>query len=114
MKKSIMIIKTDVDAPDLNALIDKPFNYERGSFGSSANAVEHEHQQDIEFALFGVFLDKLDLVSVVGADLEARYAVFLRLVHDSPAHPFRKLATGFSLHGDIRLVLLIVVDLFRC
>lgn len=113
MKKNIMIINTDVDAPDLNALIDEPFNYERGFFGSSANAVEHEHQQNIEFALFGVFLDKLDLVSVAGADLEAGHAVFLLFVHDSPAHPFRKLAAGFSLHRDIRLVLLIVVDLFR-
>lgn len=32
------------------------------------------------------------LFTFVGADLEAGHAVFLLLIHDSPAHPFRKLA----------------------
>ena len=100
-----------VDAPDLNTVVDEPLDYERRFFGSSANTVEHEHQQDIEFALFGIFLDELDLVTVIGADLESGHAIFLFLVHDGPAHSLRELTAGFSLHGDIGLILVIVVDL---
>ena len=62
---------TFVDAPDLNAVVDEPFDHERRFFGSSANTVEHEHQQNIEFALFGIFLDELNFITVIGADLEA-------------------------------------------
>lgn len=47
---------TFVDAPNLNAVVDEPLDYERRFFSSSANTVEHEHQQDIEFALFSIFL----------------------------------------------------------
>ena len=101
-----------IDAPDLNTVVDEPLDYERRFFGSSANTVEHEHQQNIEFALFGIFLDELNFITVIGADLEARHAVFLFLVHDGPAHPLCKLTAGFSLHGDIGLILVIVVDLF--
>ena len=102
---------TFVDAPDLNAVVDEPLDYERRFFSSSANAVEHEHQQDIEFALFSVFFDELDLVTVIGADLESGHAVFPFLVHDGPAHPLCELTAGFSLHGDVGLILVIVVDL---
>lgn len=62
---------TFVDAPDLNAVVDEPFDHERRFFCSPANAVEHEHQQNIEFALFGIFLDELNFITVIGADLEA-------------------------------------------
>ena len=62
---------TLVDTPYLNAVTDEPLDYEGRFFSSSANAVEHEHQQNIELALFGIFLDELDLVTVIGADLEA-------------------------------------------
>ena len=102
---------TFVDAPNLNAVVDEPLDYERRFFSSSANTVEHEHQQDIEFALFSIFLDELDLVTVTGADFESRHTVFLFLVHDGPAHPLCKLTASFSLHGDIGLILVIVVDL---
>ena len=40
-------------------------------FSSPANTVEHEHQQNVEFALFGIFLDELDLVTVIGANFES-------------------------------------------
>ena len=60
-----------IDAPDLNTVVDEPLDYERRFFGSSANTVEHEHQQNIEFALFGIFLDELNFITVIGADLEA-------------------------------------------
>ncbi len=60
-----------IDAPDLNTVVDEPLDYERCFFGSSADAVEHEHQQNIKFALLGIFLDELYLVTVIGADLEA-------------------------------------------
>ena len=62
---------TFVDAPDLNAVVDEPFDHERRFFGSSANTVKHEHQQNIEFTLFGIFLDELNFITVIGADLEA-------------------------------------------
>ena len=102
---------TFVDAPDLNAVVDEPFDHERRFFGSSANTVKHEHQQNIEFTLFGIFLDELNFITVIGADLEAWHAVFLFLVHDGPAHPLCELTAGFSLHGDVSLILVIVVDL---
>jgi hypothetical protein len=62
---------TFIDAPDLNTVVDEPLDHEGRFFGSSANTVEHEHQQNVEFALFGIFLDELDLVTVIGADFEA-------------------------------------------
>ena len=62
---------TLVDTPYLNAVTDEPLDYEGRFFSSSANAVEHEHQQNIELALFGIFLDELNFITVIGADLEA-------------------------------------------
>ena len=62
---------TFIDAPDLNTVVDEPLDHEGRFFSSPANTVEHEHQQNVEFALFGIFLDELDLVTVIGANFES-------------------------------------------
>ena len=41
---------TLVYAPDSNAFLDEPFNYEWGLVRFATKAVEHKYQQYIEFA----------------------------------------------------------------
>ena len=90
-------------------MVDEPLDYERRFFGSSANTVEHEHQQDVEFSLLGIFFNELDLVTVIGADLEAGYASFLLFQHNAPTHSVCKVSASLSLHRNIRLVLTVVI-----
>ena len=75
-------------------------------------SVEHEYQQDVKLALLRILLDELQLVPVISADLIAGDAGLLLLTHDAPAHFCGELMAGFPLHGDVCLVVLIVVDLF--
>ena len=103
-----------LDAPDADALSDEPFYYERGFIRFSSQPVEHKDQQDVELALLRPLLNQLELVTVIGTDLVARDAGFLLLAYDGPAHLFGKLAAGFPLHGDISVIVRIVIDLLRC
>ena len=68
-------------------------------------------KQDIELILFGIFLEELNLVTVTGTDLEARDASFLFLNNDCPSHSVTEVVAGFSLNGDICLILLVLIDL---
>ena len=102
-----------IDTPYLDAMLDEPLDDEGSFLCSSADSVEHKYQQDIELTLFGIFLEKLNLVTITGTDLEARDASFLFLDYDCPSHSVTEVVAGFPLNGDICLVLLIVVDLLR-
>ncbi len=77
--------------------------------GADAQIVHHSHHSCL--VLMDFQLAYLVLVPVIGADFESRHTVFLFLVYDAPAHPFRKLPTGFPLYRDIRLVLIVVIYL---
>ena len=103
-----------VDAPDPDSVFYKPLHHKGRFIRFAAQAVKHEHQQDIELALLGPLFEKLQFIPVVGADLVAGHAVFLFLMHDGPAHLRCKLPAGFALDRDVSLILLIVVNLFGC
>ena len=103
-----------VDAPDFNSVIYEPFHDKRCFLGASANAVIHEHQQNIEFTQLGVLLYKLNLVTVAGADLEAGNAVFLFFADDFLAPAFGKFSAGYALHENVGLHLFIEVYLLCC
>ena len=87
----------------------------KNKLGTAPQAESHWEtsalQQDVELALLCPSLEKLQLIPVIGADLVAGYASLLLLVHDDPAHLLGKIPAGFALHGDVRLVQFIVVDL---
>ena len=104
---------TLIDAPDMDALFDEPFNHERRLIGPSAQPVEHEDQKNLEFALFSVTLDLLEFIAVVGADLEAGDSGLLFLDHDLPAHLLCEVPAGFPLYRNVRLILVVMVHLFR-
>ena len=68
---------TLLGTPYPDAVSYKPF-YDKWRFICDASdTVEHEHQQNIKFALSGVFLDDLQLVTGFCADFVARHAFFL-------------------------------------
>ena len=67
-----------------------------------------------ELALFGFFLDKLQLIPVVGADLEAGHASLLLFAYDDPAHFLGKFPAGFALDRDVRLIQFVMIHLLGC
>ena len=76
---------TLLGTPYPDAVSYKPF-YDKWRFICDASdTVEHEHQQNIKFALSGVFLDDLQLVTGFCADFVARHAFFLFFMDDDPA-----------------------------
>ena len=58
-------------APYFNAVFNEPFHNERGLVLFTAQAVKHEHEQDIKFFHGGVFLDLQDSVTILSRNLEA-------------------------------------------
>ena len=59
-----------------------------------------------------MFLDDLQLVPVLGADLVTGNTLLLFLVDDVPAVGLRKGVAGPALHGDVGLMLVVEVYLF--
>ena len=102
-----------VDAPYPDSLLDEPFHYERRLVGPAAQTVEHEYQQDVEASLLGVLLHLLELVPVIGADLEAGHARLLLFQYDFPAHLPGEVPARFPLDRNIRLIAFVMVHLLR-
>ena len=97
--------------PDANAIAHEPLHHKGRFIRDTPDPVKHENQQDIKFPLLGVFFDNLQLITVGRPYLVAGYALFLFFVKDCPAFVLGKLPAGFSLHGDICLVLIRVIHL---
>ena len=109
-----MVVKpllTLLCAPYLDAILDEPLDDKWRLIRNPSNSVKHEHQQDIKFSLLGVVLNGLEFITVFCPNLMARYAVLLLLMNNGPAFFFRKAMTGFTLHGDICLTLIVIVHL---
>ena len=109
-----MVVKpllTLLGAPDPDAVLDEPFHHKGRFVCDPPDAVKHEHQQNIKLALPGPFLDDLQLVPVFGSYLVTGNAVLLFLVNNRPAHFLTKSVAGFSLHGNIGLVFIVVIHL---
>ena len=83
-------------APDLYAVLDKPLHNKGGLVCDTANAVKHEHQQDVKLPLAGVLFDDLELVPVLRPDLMAGNTVLLFLVKWSSPFPLRSGGRLFS------------------
>ena len=107
----IKTLLTLLGTPDPDAVSYKPFHDKWRFICDASDTVEHEHQQNIKFALSGVFLDGLQLVTGFCADFVARHAVLLFLVDDHPAHLICELVTLPALHGDVGLVFIVIVHL---
>ena len=103
-----MIIKTLLalhGAPHFNILLDKPLNHKRRFIVLTAQAIEHEHQQNVKLALQGHLLYFLDCIPVLGGNLKARNTLFRKFLDDFPAGVlFTKLPAILFLHGNIVLV----------
>ena len=97
--------------PDANAIAHEPLHHKGRFVRNATDPVKHENQQDIKFPLLCVFFDNLQLITVGRPYLVAGYALFLFFVKDCPAFVLGKLPAGFSLHGDICLVLIRVIHL---
>ena len=98
-------------APYPDTVLNEPFNHEWSFFGSSAETVEHEYQEDIKLLVFCSLPDFLQDISVICTDLEAGHASFLLFHHNDPAHFFSEVSARFALHGDICLIITIVIHL---
>lgn len=107
----IKTLLTLLGTPYPDAVLNKPL-YHKGRFVSDTpDAVKHEHQQNIELALLGPFLDDLELIAVFGPYLVAGHAVLLFLVNNRPAHLFTEAVTLPALHGDVGLAFIVIVHL---
>ena len=110
-----VIIKTLfalLGAPNADAVAHKPF-HNKGSFiRDTAYPVEHEHQQNVKLFLFGILLDKLYLVPVFRPYLVAGNALLLQFAYNRPAHRFTVFPAALSLHGNVCLVVVSLVELF--
>ena len=99
-------------APYANAVFYKPFHHKGRFVCDPSYAVKHEYQQNIKLALFGVFLDDLQLVAFFCSYFVAGHAILLFLVEDRPALFLGEAVAGFALHWNIRLASVIVIHLF--
>ena len=102
---------TLLGTPYPDAVSYKPF-YDKWRFiRDASDTVEHEHQQNIKFALSGVFLDDLQLVTGFCADFVARHALFLFFMDDNPALCFGKFVTRLALHGKVCFMVQVEIHL---
>ena len=91
-------------APYLDAVLHKPLHHKGRLVIFAAQAVKHEHKQDVKCALQGQLLDFLHSVPVFGRNLEARNPFFGKLPDDLPSGlTLGKLPAILFLHGNIVL-----------
>jgi len=107
----IKTLLTLLRTPDPDAVLNKPFHHERRFVSDTPDTVKHEHKQNIEFSLFGSFLDDLQLVPVFGSNFMPGHAVLLLLVNNRPSHFFTEAMALSALHGNVGLAFVIVVHL---
>ena len=92
-------------APDLDALLNKPLHNERRLILTPAQAVEHENQQDVEFALDGFLLDLHNGIAVACRNFVARDAFFRDFLNDLPVRMCGGVVpAGDTLHGDVVVI----------
>ena len=99
------------DAPNTNSMPHKPLYNKRAFIRFAANAVEHEHKQNIKFSLKRVFFDPLQNIPVFFTYQEPGYAGFLAFVKDFPSHLPGKFPASISLHRNISLIFRLEVRL---
>ena len=96
-----------VDAPDLDAVTDKPFDHKRCFILASPQAVAEEHQQDVKGFLERFGADVHDRIPLIGRYLIAGNAAF---VHFLAKHPILmridELLAGLALQRNVRLGLI--------
>ena len=98
-------------APNLNAMLTEPLHNKGRFIRNSANAVKHEHEEDVKLPSGCHSLDDLQLVPGFGTNLVPGHTFLLFLMDDCPAHLRGKAVTGFSLHGNIGFMVFGIVHL---
>ena len=96
-------------APDLDSVLHEPFNHKGRFVLLAAEAVKHEHQQNVKFALSRIPLDVLDRITVLCRNFEAGDAFFRKLLCNLPSVGLGKFMALLLLHRDI-----IFFDLSLC
>ena len=98
-------------APNLNAVLAEPLHNEGRFVCDSADTVKHEYKEDVKLPSGSHGLDDLQFVPGFGTNLMPGHAFLLFLMDDCPAHLRGKAVTGFSLHGNISLMVFGIVHL---
>ena len=95
-----------VDAPHLDAMLDKPFQHKGGLAFDAPQPVKHIDQQDVKAAVARLLPQLLDHIPLAGGHLGAGDSFLCLLHHHPPALLLGELAALDFLHGDV-----VVVDL---
>lgn len=103
--------KALLKAPALDPVSRKPLCNERRFIRNSSDPVKHENQQYVKLFLQGKLFDDLELVAVFCPHLMAGNAFLLLFVDDYPIFLLAELMAGFSLHGHIGLIFVVVIHL---
>ena len=99
-------------APYLNAVLGEPLHHERRLVVNPPDPVEHEYQEDVKLVVQGSLFQFLDGVPVVCRYLITGNPFFGKLFQDYPILLITgKLTTRLFLHGDVILILIILVYL---
>ena len=99
-------------APDLDAVLCKPFHYKRRLVINPADTVKHEYQKDVKFAFQCRILKLLYGIPVLCGDLVAGYPFFGIFLHDLPVLLIAcKIMARRPLHRDVVLILIVPVHL---
>ena len=89
----------------------EPLHNEGAFIRFAANAVKHEHKQNIKFSLECVLFDQLQNIPVFFTHLKPGYAGFLAFIKDFPSHLPGKFPASISLHRNISLIFRLEVRL---
>ncbi len=97
----IKFLLSFIDAPDLNAVVGKPFQNKRRFVFDSSEAVEHENKQNIKLFIQRRFFQFLNGVPLFGGYLEAGDTFLLFFSQDSPSHSGGEVVAGNPLHRNV-------------
>ena len=90
-----------IDAPNLNAVVGKPFQNKRRFVFDSSETVKHENEQNIKLFIQRRFFQFLNGVPLFGGYLEAGDPLLLLFNQDSPSHSGGEIVAGNPLHRNV-------------
>ena len=89
--------------PNLYAMLDKPFYYERRFVVNASDPVEHKDEQYLELPFDSRDFQFLNSIPVLGRYLETGNSLFEELLADDPVMSSCKVPTLLLLHGNVIL-----------
>ena len=97
----IKLLLSFIDAPDLNAVVGKPFQNKRRFVFDSSETVEHENKQNIKLFIQCRFFQLLNGVPLFSRYFEAGDTLLLLFDQDSPSHSGGEVVAGNPLHRNV-------------